>query len=250
MRSREEGTTMADSDNVKPSSRGGKNDRKLSQPAPGYSPRVIVKFRNGVQLPYDERVEQHLDELRIGPWRQLKTQFSGISMRKLFTSVGPERIQQLVDEAVRRDGRYDPPDFQAYFVVDCPADVNPDEVVKALSTWRSVQTAYFDPPGSDPLVNALNDPRSPNQGYLDPAPDGIDAEFAWGFAGGDGAGQNVIDLERGWTLTHEDLTAHGSTLLHGCFSTLPGPMAPRSWARSARWTTRWAVWASRRTWLR
>jgi hypothetical protein len=93
--------------------------------------------------------------------------------------------------------------------------VEPEELVKALLTWRSVQTAYFDPPGSDPLVNAADDPRAANQGYLDPAPDGIDAEFAWGFAGGDGAGQHLIDLERGWTLNHEDLVAHGAALLHG-----------------------------------
>lgn len=183
--------------------------------APGYSPRVVVKFRDGIELPYDDRVDAHLDELQIGPWRQLEARFPGISMRRMFTSVKTERIRQLVDEAVRRDGTYHPPDFLAYFVVDCPAEVDPEELVKVLLAWKSVQAAYFDPPGSDPVVNAADDPRSPNQGYLDPAPDGIDAEFAWGFAGGDGAGQNVIDLERGWTLNHEDLTAHGAALLHG-----------------------------------
>ena len=62
---------------------------------------------------------------------------------------------------------------------------------------------------------ASDDPRSPNQGYLDPAPDGIDAEYAWTFTGSDGAGQRFIDLERGWTLDHEDLNDHGGTLLHG-----------------------------------
>ncbi len=73
----------------------------------------------------------------------------------------------------------------------------------------------YDPPGDDPVVNPADDPRVDTQGYLDPAPDGIDAEYAWGFAGGDGAGQDVIDLERGWTLDHEDLTGHGAALLHG-----------------------------------
>ena len=67
----------------------------------------------------------------------------------------------------------------------------------------------------DPQVNAADDPRSVNQGYLDPAPAGINAEFAWTVAGGAGAGQRVVDLEQGWTLNHEDLTAHGATLLFG-----------------------------------
>jgi serine protease len=54
-----------------------------------------------------------------------------------------------------------------------------------------------------------------DQSYLDAAPDGIDAEYAWTFVGGDGAGQRLIDLEQGWTLDHEDIVAHGATRLHG-----------------------------------
>jgi serine protease len=64
-------------------------------------------------------------------------------------------------------------------------------------------------------VVTIDDPRWPNQGYLDPAPDGVDAEFAWTIGGGDGAGPRVIDLEGGWTLAHEDLMAQGASLLFG-----------------------------------
>lgn len=198
----------------KPSPRRTKVSR-LARRTLGYSPRVVVKFRDGIQLPYDDRVESRLEELKIGPWKKLVAQFPGISMRRMFTAVKPDRIRQLVDEATRRDGTYQAPDFLTYFLVDCPAGADPDALTKAFLAWRSVQTAYFDPPGSEPVVNPADDPRWPNQGYLDAAPDGIDAEFAWGFTGGDGAGQNVIDLERGWTLNHEDLTAHGAALLHG-----------------------------------
>ena len=72
--------------------------------------------------------------------------------------------------------------------------------------------------GADPQappVTPSDDLRFPNQGYLDPAPEGIDAEFAWTVAGGDGAGQNFVDIEWGWTLNHEDLVAHGISLLSG-----------------------------------
>lgn len=206
---------MARKNDVKRSARKVRNGTPLRRKAPGYSPRVVVKFRDGTELPYVDRVEEYLDKLKVGSWRKLRERFPGISMRRMFTSVKPDRIRQLVDEAVQRDDTYRPPNFLTYFVVDCPVEVNVEDLVKALLSWRSVQSAYFDPPGDDPVVNAVDDPRSPNQGYLDAAPDGIDAEFAWGFAGGDGAGQDVIDLERGWTLNHEDLNAHGAALLHG-----------------------------------
>ncbi|MEZ4442647.1 MAG: S8 family serine peptidase [Polyangiaceae bacterium] len=45
------------------------------------------------------------------------------------------------------------------------------------------------------------------QGYLAPAPWGVDAFFAW-EVGADGRGQRLIDLERGWTLDHQDLAPH------------------------------------------
>jgi hypothetical protein len=135
-------------------------------------------------------------------------------MRRLFNAVTPARLAAMVEEARRRDRTYRPPNFFTYFVIDCPA-ADPEPLARELREWPAVENAYVDPRGEDPVVNAADDPRSPNQGYLDPAPDGIDAEFAWGFAGGDGAGQNFVDLEQGWTLNHEDLNAHGPALLFG-----------------------------------
>lgn len=45
------------------------------------------------------------------------------------------------------------------------------------------------------------------QGYLRPAPEGIDAYWAWQRPGGTGQGVTVIDVEGAWQLGHEDLTA-------------------------------------------
>ncbi|MGW1760554.1 S8 family peptidase [Streptomyces mirabilis] len=45
------------------------------------------------------------------------------------------------------------------------------------------------------------------QGYLRPAPEGIDAHWAWQRPGGTGQGVTVIDVEGAWQLGHEDLTA-------------------------------------------
>lgn len=45
------------------------------------------------------------------------------------------------------------------------------------------------------------------QGYLRPAPEGIDAYWAWQRPGGTGQGVTVIDVEGAWQLGHEDLAA-------------------------------------------
>ena len=53
------------------------------------------------------------------------------------------------------------------------------------------------------------------QGYLDPAPGGVDARYAWTVAGGDGSGVNVIDVEGEWQFTHEDLQQHKGGVVGG-----------------------------------
>lgn len=45
------------------------------------------------------------------------------------------------------------------------------------------------------------------QGYLRPAPEGVDAHWAWQRPGGSGQGITVIDVEGSWQLGHEDLAA-------------------------------------------
>ncbi len=195
--------------------------RKLKTKPPGYHPRVVVKFHDYVEIPYVDKTEEYIEKYRLGPWKRLASEYPGITMKRMFTKLEPKKIQAIVDTATERDRKYRPPNFFTYFMVDCPPGEDPEGLAKMFRSWESVQNAYYDPPGSDPQIDPTDDPRWGSQGYLDPAPDGIDAEFAWprgggvGFAGGDGSGINIIDLEQGWTLNHEDLSAQGASLLSG-----------------------------------
>ena len=145
-----------------------------------------------------------------------------ISFVRLFTAINPDQLRRLVADAAERDSSYEPPNLLRWFTVDAPRGVASEELARLLAAWEIVAQADPDAPAIDPVVPG-DDPRSPNQGYLDPAPIGIDAEFAWGRPGGDGAGQSVVDLEQGWTLDHEDLTDHGATLLFGSITNSSRP---------------------------
>jgi serine protease len=178
-------------------------------------PRVVVRFRDGLRLSDQSDLGDQIEQMGIGPWKELVQEFPGLKLSPVFTYRKSEDWQKLSRRAMEMDPRYKPADFNAFYYVDAPPKTDLVALVKTLLRWNSVQEAYIDQAGPDPVVNAADDPRSVNQGYLDPAPDGIDAEYAWGFVGGDGVGQRFIDLEQGWTLDHEDLVAHGATLLHG-----------------------------------
>lgn len=188
----------------------------------GYLPRVVVKFRDYIELPYKDGVEDEIQERKIGLWDQLVREFPGITLKRLYTSVDPEKIQEIVDRAREIDEKYEPPNLMTYFVIDCPLDVNPERLAQTLSEWNSVQTAYVEAGPTPPpqLVNYTDDPRFTNQCYIHSSPDGIDAQFGWdsggtGILGADGAGIQFIDIEQGWMLNHEDLNAAGITLISG-----------------------------------
>jgi hypothetical protein len=182
--------------------------------------RVIVKFRDFVVIPYEDSAERYVVERQIGPWTELAQWFKGIRLDRLFKVVSAARIGELVSEATDRDPHYQAPNLLSFFVIDCPAGVDPELLARALREWSQVETAYVDPLDESP---APGDPDIGLQTYLKPpatapppAPQGaIDAEFAWTQPGGTGAGQKIVDLERGAKLDHEDLVARNIQTLHG-----------------------------------
>jgi hypothetical protein len=181
-----------------------------------FKPRVVVKFRDWVQAPYEDGAENVIAK-NYGKtdWANFEKTYGKIHLVRLHTAVPPAQLQELVNKATRVDRSYKPGNFFSWYTIDTPESLRSQEFAELLSRWEIVEIAYADGVPVDPIVNSADDPLSTHQGYLDAAPGGINARFAWTIAGGDGAGQNVVDMEGGWTLNHEDLTAHGGTLLFG-----------------------------------
>lgn len=126
-----------------------------------------------------------------------------------------------------------------YFHVAAP-DNKIDKLRDQLEKEQGVVAAYVKPQAEAPAaveeigfeadqdLVALNDMEpsvdeppaaTPNfvarQGYLNAAPEGIDAFYAWRFPGGRGENIRVIDLEWGWRFSHEDLKVNQDGILAG-----------------------------------
>jgi hypothetical protein len=71
------------------------------------------------------------------------------------------------------------------------------------------------PPPPVPAPPAPTGTFTARQKYLDKAPGGIDARFAWTRPGGRGAGVNVIDVEGEWNFAHEDLIVNQGGMIGG-----------------------------------
>ncbi len=111
-----------------------------------------------------------------------------------------------------------------FYRVTAPAERLP-ELREALARKRLVAAAYLKPPVELPAINAMvaraaaAPPATPDftarQGYLDPAPEGIDARWAWNQRGGRGQDIRIVDVEGDWRFTHEDLAVNQGGVLGG-----------------------------------
>jgi len=124
------------------------------------------------------------------------------------------------------------PDLSGYYHIEAPDD-RLDDLAESLDQLDAVEAAYIKPPGELPMatnegIEDLNDiqPKAEEppvatpdftsrQIYLNAAPAGIDARYAWTISGGRGAGVKIIDCEWGWRFTHEDLLQNSMGVVVG-----------------------------------
>lgn len=101
-----------------------------------------------------------------------------------------------------------------------------EEAADAMAGLATVETAYVKPGAEPPML--MDDvapdadeapPATPNlesrQGYLNASPEGVDARWAWGRAGGRGQNVRIIDIEGAWRFTHEDLVLRQGGVVAG-----------------------------------
>jgi hypothetical protein len=147
-----------------------------------------------------------------------------ISMAPLF-GASEERLKREAEKLTPTE-RAELPDISVFYRVQAP-DEQLDDLAEKLMEQDTVEAAYVKPPAEPAVASAseeefaelVNEMHpmaeeapsatpdfSDRQIYLNAAPEGIDARYAWTVPGGRGAGVQIIDIEGAWRFTHEDLT--------------------------------------------
>jgi hypothetical protein len=113
-------------------------------------------------------------------------------------------------------------DLNNYYLIELPHATDEGvDLANALLRLDVVETAYLMAKAEPPVCADISPPTplfESHQFYLDPAPDGVDAFFAWNHhPGGNGAGSDfwVIDCEWAWCFGHEDLDIDVSDVVNG-----------------------------------
>jgi|SRR5579863_853479 len=157
----------------------------------------------------------------------------GGALRPHF-GLSARRLQALSFALASRDPQV-PGALSRYYRVDA-ADEQLESIAASLYGHAEVQSVFLKPSAEPPtILNAMApsaaEPPSETpdfterQNYLDPAPGGVDARYAWSLPGGAGDRVSIIDIEGEWRFSHEDLVDNEGGVVGG---TPPGDLGWRN----------------------
>ena len=202
----------------------GRNDRPASNASS--EPELIVVMHQEIAM---RASAGRFEALSGAPTDSLSSVLKkhGGTMRPVFGQT-EERVlassAALIDPALG-----EPVDLAAFYKVDAPperlnvlqADLLKNDLVSGAYVKPGAEPAAFlndmAPSAEEPPV-ATPDFTS-RQNYLDAAPGGVEARWAWTQAGGLGDGVRIIDVEGAWRFTHEDLSGNQGGVVGGTPST-------------------------------
>lgn len=202
---------------MSPRGEAGARSRALGKPEPptGF---IILRLRRTPrgEIPVErERLGEFAKRAGLDHLARVIDQFDLEGGQPLVRSVPANRLLELEARAAQSAL---PPlrSLTAYWRLDLRDRADRiDEVLKVLNATPGVDRAYAEVPMGDPAVNPGDDDYNGQQDYLDAAPVGIDARWAWTQPNGEGAGIAVIDMEQGWLLGHEDYAAKAPAVVAG-----------------------------------
>jgi hypothetical protein len=128
----------------------------------------------------------------------------------LFSRWTRQELDALEQRAQLQDPYYARVDLGAWHVVPCH-DTDTSRIMDRLWSDKRVSHVAVESapsPSPPPREAALTTSVHRYLGHLAPAPMGISIRAAHARPGGRGEGQQLIDIEQGWCLTHKVLASH------------------------------------------
>ncbi|MBD8077120.1 S8 family peptidase [Bacillus thuringiensis] len=182
---------------------------------------LILKFKNETNLPYQDGIEKFIKEEKQDPELVgILAEYPNVTINRLFNSLNPKEIKNLGKEI--KDSDHISSNLLNYYIVETQDDIDVQALLTKIEKSSLVETAYLQEEEAPPAerlpnlsVNPYDEPRLTRQGYLEPAPLGINAPYAWSIKGGDGKGTTFVDMEYGWLFNHEDLVNQKIELISG-----------------------------------
>lgn len=199
------------------------NDEKLDDisiyDTPELQYEVQLKFKSeaGARL----NVAHHLEsttKTNLSPIEEICKKHK-VQLERAFNATEDELEAQFANA---KASGVDLPQLSRSYTIKIKDEKSAELLAKDLKKENSVESVEVVPPAYPASLEPPTVDFSTTQGYLDPAPGGIDAKFAWTKPGGKGTGVKMIDIEGAWNFNHEDMVQNQGGLAGGTMSSSLG----------------------------
>jgi hypothetical protein len=185
---------------------------------------IVVKFTEEAMIRWRDGKSYSKAGADIKPVSDFLARHPGIVMDRNDPLQAEELFDYWEANGERNTGQ-DLANLNNFYEFYVPENPDPLSLIKEVLEWDFVETAWYVPKWQ--LACADVAPTTPDweasQDYLDPAPLGIDAQYAWAYHSTYGRGRASywnIDVEASWTENHEDFPSSFSILMGGDHSWL------------------------------
>jgi hypothetical protein len=186
--------------------------------------RVVVRFKQEQGIRYTGTEFVSVRQADVSSIRESLGKQPGISVARMFAQTEDTLDRQVA--ALSAQVEEELPPLSSYYHITARDQDQAEAIVTELRDNPLVDEVYIEPPAVpaifDSPARTLPEeppPASPDfsssQGYLNAAPEGVDAPYAWTVAGGKGDQVQVIDIEGSWLFSHEDLLQNQGGVIHG-----------------------------------
>ncbi|MDH3677615.1 MAG: S8 family serine peptidase [Nitrosopumilus sp.] len=142
-----------------------------------------------------------------------------VKMERAFDQTEDELEAQFADA---KASGIELPQLSRSYTIKVKDKKSADLIAKDLEKEDSIESIEVVPPAYPASLEPPTIDFSGSQGYLEPAPGGIDAKFAWTIPGGKGATIKMIDIEGAWNFNHEDMVQNQGGLAGGTMNSSLG----------------------------
>lgn len=172
---------------------------------------IVVKFEQHENVPTISGQKFASTDPRWTAFNTTIAKTSAIKSIDVYFPLHETKLQSLLQKAKTQLGE-NIPDLAGYYTIRLDSMATPESrlaFLDEINQLEIVEIAYFPSFPLLPEIKAATPNFQTGQFYLNPAPQGVDAYYAWSVLGGKGDNIKVIDIEGNWVEHHEDL--HGGT---------------------------------------
>ncbi len=178
---------------------------------------IEIKFRDDVTMRLREGVPQNVNaDVAAAEAEALLALSAGGTWTRSHTT-DEAALDELRRSGETRTGK-PLPDLNNYMRLELLPGQDAVTAVQAFAALSTVEAAYLIPKPVAVTAAPVGDYANPGnitgnrvtdayQGYLDAAPRGVDARWAWDGVNGSGAGIRICDVEYDYNASHKDLPA-------------------------------------------